>query len=1110
MGLFDNFFKSKSPPSEENSVETGAKPEDPAKRSDTAAARSTPPHRADPSAFLHPKSFVPRTVSPLGAPTKSVASTGVRKPGGTAAPAPAEEIVLTLGDVLSRIPSHYLKAGQHDAKREMRFSINDLSSDIARGRAAVPLSRIAQLMPDIFVREITRDEDTEVRLPLQKLVEQIGLLRSRPLGSSSDKTSRPAAGATSLSLPAPDVKAHFPEPMVEEVAEPARETLRDLFVDVDSTFAPASEAQPSESAPASVPSGLEPTSDLQPVAEQLASEIPLPASPPAPTHEVPTTPAPSVIEPVGTAVEEVAVTPAVEEAVVKAEAALEEPAPPTVIESAPPVVATPPLPRAEVPPEIPSETILPPSPIAVSVIPSIPERVVQESFEPEDVDDEKIQLSLAAILRQCPPEIIVGELPAVPDNVRITLPFAPIDRQLVMGHVEISAVRFVAALPFSYQKYFTARMGVNVPIPLEEVFQNLPSSLTEEPEMTGPPLQFLAPAALDSVSPTPIPADVTHPGPTPTEGTGATTAVPPEAPAAEESGASVTSPIETVSTAPQPPLDLPAFHHFMRPPPVVVPDHIEPTTLAAIVAPEPPPEAPLADPAPIEPETDEMTGEIIPPSPAGADFRESPSEAEIVSSITDLPEPMSAISELPVVESPVESPVDWPSETQNASDQPAPVPSEPGEAAEDRPLEVDGSAPPNEPNSPSVFAEANQTIQPPRMVRPFIVLPPPILGFNTSPSLIESNETQAIDGEGIGGEFTVDENSLEAMAPEMEARHQVVPPEPKSGSPDLGAPADLADGDAADPAVLASIISIDFSEALVSPDEAKAGVEFPVVEVGGVPPHTPEGPTLRDKSGEEPGIAAEPVGPVWESITPPAMEIGPPSVGDEASALPDSEKPLEKPLEAPLGAITLIVAGHFMEPLPEPVAPPESKSVPKPIMESVAEPAAETVEPVAAVEVTPMTEPPVAPLLKLPRFVPEHSHADILPPALPLRRFNQDALQALFLTEEILDLTKISRLAAQLPGVHACVIATRDQACTGGTLPEGFDLAALLGLAPRVGEAAGRMPIGALKHFTLYGEQYSVSFFERNGLSLCAVHRPRSFVPGVREKLVAIADELSK
>ena len=113
------------------------------------------------------------------------------------------------------------------------------------------------------------------------------------------------------------------------------------------------------------------------------------------------------------------------------------------------------------------------------------------------------------------------------------------------------------------------------------------------------------------------------------------------------------------------------------------------------------------------------------------------------------------------------------------------------------------------------------------------------------------------------------------------------------------------------------------------------------------------------------------------------------------------------------------------------------------------------------------------------------------------------------MTEEVLDLQKISRLAAELPGVQACVIATRETAVTGGLLPEGFDVTALLGLAPRVGEAAGRLPIGALKHFTLYGEHYSVSFFERRGLCLCAVHRARSFVPGVREKLVALADELA-
>src|SRR4051812_12922072 len=124
MGLFDNLFHRKSPPSEEGSVEPGVSPADPAKHTDAAARGATPP-KADPSAFLHPKSFVPRGITPLAAPAKSGAISGVRKPGNPASPPPSEEIVLSLGDVLSRIPTPYLKTGQHDPKRELRFSIND-------------------------------------------------------------------------------------------------------------------------------------------------------------------------------------------------------------------------------------------------------------------------------------------------------------------------------------------------------------------------------------------------------------------------------------------------------------------------------------------------------------------------------------------------------------------------------------------------------------------------------------------------------------------------------------------------------------------------------------------------------------------------------------------------------------------------------------------------------------------------------------------------------------------------------------------------------------------------------------------------------------------------
>jgi len=69
--------------------------------------------------------------------------------------------------------------GMYDEGRELRFPVSELSSDIARGKAAVPLSVIAALCPDIFNRKLAPEEDVEIRLPLQKLVEQIGLLPAR-------------------------------------------------------------------------------------------------------------------------------------------------------------------------------------------------------------------------------------------------------------------------------------------------------------------------------------------------------------------------------------------------------------------------------------------------------------------------------------------------------------------------------------------------------------------------------------------------------------------------------------------------------------------------------------------------------------------------------------------------------------------------------------------------------------------------------------------------------------------------------------------------------------------------------------------------------------------
>ena len=114
------------------------------------------------------------------------------------APRSPGEITLRLGDLLPRIPPRFLKPGEHDKARELRFKIDDLCEDITRGRAAVPLRQIAQLCPEIFRDELDLADEVEVQLPLQKLFEQIGpmpasnRLRAMPSSSASEAKSSDA------------------------------------------------------------------------------------------------------------------------------------------------------------------------------------------------------------------------------------------------------------------------------------------------------------------------------------------------------------------------------------------------------------------------------------------------------------------------------------------------------------------------------------------------------------------------------------------------------------------------------------------------------------------------------------------------------------------------------------------------------------------------------------------------------------------------------------------------------------------------------------------------------------------------------------------------------
>jgi hypothetical protein len=1119
-----------------------------------------------------------------------------------------------LGDVLSRIPTHYLKHGTPDPKRELRFRINDLSSDIARGRAAVPLSRIAQLVPDIFVKEIGRDEDTEVRLPLQKLVEQIGLLRSRPKAPPVEKLTRPTPSLDAFS-PVQEARVLSSAPVAKEIPTPA--------------------ANPSIATPAPAPLVLgEPalpaqrSMELKPAAVQPTAPVilgPPPAAEPPPILAVPVVPvvpdlpvsapelrqpAPPFPEPVKpedqpiiqideitppapTAPTEHPAAPepatividwgAVAEA--KAPESSKEPEPVEVeigktepVEIEPAKVEAPKVeaPKVEAPkveaPKVEEPARIEPANVESATARSVTESIVDTPHEALqktssvewtelEAGEEKIHLSLAAILRHCPPEIVVGGLPQVGDNVHITLPFAPIDRQLVKGHVEVSAIRFIAALPEIYKSHFVPKVGVKVPIPLEEVFQNLPSSTHEvTPSAGGSPPVVLAPPVAGEATPATPPA-TEKPAPFFILGS-PLQAEPLEAKAAEV----VSPPVEPASSETPAPAKAPTVEPLFgnaqnEGKPSANEEKIAHTPAFSIVPPPTPvqpakPERPVIDlPTPVivektpeaRPASSDRPPVPVPPIPF---FAKSEPAKEV-------PPVAPLVAETEIPEVPVHAPA------------PAtPAPSVP--AAHEAP-------------AASAVEVPKLVLQPPTF-RPFVVPPPPIFGFTPPPSAAESTPEPApveppslisalvpppvsetisesvsspldtpaslapSDGEpgaeAVGAETILPAVSVQPAPVSNEAAPIALPVEPEAQPPVSATPPPLEPvappaNDFEPSAELIASAPEDAASATFGPQAAEQvpfadvadtlAIETTYADAHAEVVHIDE-PYTRSAEPAKTEPAAQVIS---ESVTAEASvaveapaQVEQAAVASSVSTAPEaptveSPAPVIEELAAAAGTVAAAeIVAKASEPGAQEAAPTEpfEEEEKSTLGEEVEEPnlpsrSAAPLPPTPVLPLESVAEVPQAPhpLFPVPRHPVEHTPMEILPPpSLPLRRFDQDAVQALFMTEEALDLPKISRLAAGLPGVYACVIATRDQACTGGTLPEGFDLAALLGLAPRVGEAAGRMPIGALKHFTLYGEAYSVSFFERQGVSVCAVHRPRSFVPGVREKLVALADELSR
>ena len=141
------------------------------------------------------------------------------------------------------------------------------------------------------------------------------------------------------------------------------------------------------------------------------------------------------------------------------------PPPPPLTKSAPPSFAPAPLKAPAFPP--PAFPAMPPLDAAPTPAPA-----------PAPVDDgRRIHLGLAAVLRGLSSSLLAVEPSSVPDDVRISLPFGPVEAQLSTGRVSVPRAQFIDALPEGHKEVLDSGADLqDVPLPLQEVFQNLPSN----------------------------------------------------------------------------------------------------------------------------------------------------------------------------------------------------------------------------------------------------------------------------------------------------------------------------------------------------------------------------------------------------------------------------------------------------------------------------------------------------------------------------------------------------------------------------------------------------------------------------------------------------------
>ncbi len=213
-----------------------------------------------------------------------------------------------------------------------------------------------------------------------------------------------------------------------------------------------------------------------------------------------------------------------------------------------------------------------------------------------------------------------------------------------------------------------------------------------------------------------------------------------------------------------------------------------------------------------------------------------------------------------------------------------------------------------------------------------------------------------------------------------------------------------------------------------------------------------------------------------------------------------------------------------VEPDPAPAVPPVDTApaalpIPPQACDGAVLPQVADVAKVTEVAEAPMADPAVEkpvpdPAAESPAVWVETEHLPQSDRRVPEEIPDQDGLQAVFMTEEFLSLDRVITLCGGLPGIKSCVLAHGSAVLAAHCVPDTIDIVSLsanaLEMLRGLRESSAKMGVGAIPAVTLHSDKGPITFFHKDDLCLLVLHKDRGFVPGVREKLQQVVEELGK